>query len=277
MFIETQLIQEDTKMTFRKTTVFILLFCMLLSAVTAAYAAGCRLKEAVSGSMKTIYLYNSNGTLAEERHTVDGVTEETVVYGYSSDHRLAEKTIQMEYGALLFHYDSNGTQIELENPGMGGDIFLMEDESISTERNSNGNVTKISIRSSYDGSKRVYTYTYDEAGRIKTFEMSGSRRDTFDYNGTGFTRTSFSLWDYTTTVRERYNAKGQLIESTDQYGYKSTYEYNADGRLTAKYMDEGEYYTYRYETDTYGNITRMTSSFSEGWTKVTEYRYEKVN
>ena len=264
-------------MTFRKTIVFILLFCMLLSTIPAAYAAGYRLKEAVSGNMKTEYIYNSNGTLAEERHKVDGVTEETVIYGYSNDRRLAEKTIQMEYGALIFHYDSNGTQIEMENAGMGGDIFLMEDESIRTEKNSNGNVTKITIRSSYDGSERVYTYTYDNAGRIKTFEMSGSRRDTFDYSSSGFTRTSYSAWDNSTTVTERYNAKGQLIQSVDMYGNVTTYEYNANGQLTAKYMDGEVYYTYRYETDAYGNITRMTSSFSEGWTDVTDYSYEKVN
>ena len=254
-----------------------LLFCVLLSAVPAAYGAGYRLKESVSGNEKVSYTYNSDGTLAKERHTAGGEEYETVEYSYAKDHTLAEKAESMGFGTLIFHYDSNGTQIELENPGLGGDVFLMEGESISTERNANGNITMITIHNSFEGDK-VYYYFYDEAGRIKTFEYSGARRDTFEYKSSGeFTRTSYLFRDNTTTVRERYNAKGQLIESTDQYGNISTYEYNANGLLSTMYLDGGEYYfSYRYETDANGNVIRMIRTFSEGGEQVTEYEYEKV-
>ena len=263
-------------MKFRKTVLFVLLFCMLLSAVSAAYAAGYRLKESVSGNERVSYTYNSDGTLAKESHASGGEEYGTVEYSYAKDHTLAEKAVSMGFGTLIFHYDSNGTQIELENPGVGGDVFLMDSESISTERNQNGNVTMITIHNSYEGDK-VYYYFYDEAGRIKTFEYSGARRDTFEYKSSGeFTRTSYLFRDNTTTVRERYNAKGQLIESTDQYGNIYTYEYNNNGQLAVQHMTGGVSFSYRYETDANGNVIRMTRTFSEGGEQVTEYKYEKV-
>ncbi len=264
-------------MKFRKTIVFVLLCSLLLSAIPGAYAAGYRLKETVKGHTNIFYTYNNDGTLARESYTEGGQEYGYAEYTYAKDGSLAEKTEWMGYGKLIFHYDSKGTQIELENAGAGGDVFLEGGEQGRIERNANGNITKMTVHSSFaDQKDKVYTYLYDEEGRIKLFEISDFRRDTFDYSSSGFTRTSTSLYDGTSTVRERYNARGQLTESTDMYGNNFTYEYDAEGLLSEKHMPGEVYYSYRYEKDANGNVIKMTAVFSEGGEQVTEYRYEKA-
>ena len=261
----------------RKTMVFVLLCSLLLSAVPGAFADGYRLKEEVREYDSTVYTYNSNGTLARASYMEGGQEYGYAEYSYAKDGSLAEKAEWMGYGKLIFHYDRKGTKIELDNPGAGGDVFLEGGEQGRIERNANGNITKMTVHSMLAGQKdKVYTYLYDEEGRIKTFEISGFRRDTFDYSSSGFTRTSTSLYDGTSTVRERYNARGQLTESTDMYGNNFTYEYDAEGLLSEKHMPGEVYYSYRYEKDANGNVIKMTAVFSEGGEQVTEYRYEKA-
>ena len=267
------------KKIFRETISLIIVLLIALMAATPAFAAGYRLKEEVCGGEKIVYTYNRDGSLAGESRMSGGEVYETVEYSYGKDRNLTEKAdfISITNFTLLFHYDSNGTQIELENPGLGGDVYLMEDQNMSVEKNKQGYVTKVTIGGRFEGeSETVYCYTYDKYGRIKTFE-SGYFRDTFDYSTSGeFTRTRLEFWDNQSAVRERYDAKGRLIESRDQYGTVSTYTYDEDGRLGAEYYDGELEYSCRYETDAYGNVIRMTQHFLDGEKIVTEYRYENA-
>ena len=265
-------------MRIRKMIFFMLLFSMLLSAAPGAFADGYRLKEEIREYDSTVYTYNSDGNLVRASYMEGGQEYGYAEYSYAKDGSLAEKSEWMGYGKLIFHYDRKGTKIELDNPGVGGDVFLEGGEQGRIERNANGNITKMTVRSIFAGEKdKVYTYLYDEEGRIKTFEISDFRRDTFDYSSSGYTRTSTSLYDGTTTVRERYNARGQLTESTDQYGNVYTYIYNAEGDLIKQLMPGEEHFDYLYEKDANGNVIKMTAVFSgEGEPLITEYRYEKA-
>ncbi len=266
------------KKLYRGTTTLLLMLMIVQTMAIPAYAAGYRLKEAICGSERIIYTYNRDGTLARESHIAGGEEDEVVEYTYPKDRKMMETTIPVGVVTLFFHYDSNGTQIELENPGLGGDVFLMEGESMSTQRDKNGYVTMITFHSSFEGeSDRIFYYTYDDKGRIKTFEISGFRRDTFEYDRSGtYTRTSLLFRENESAVRERYDTKGRLIESQNQYGMISTYTYDENGRLSVEYLDGELEYSYRYDTDVNGNIIRMTKYFSGGGKEVTEYRYEKA-
>ena len=264
-------------MKIRNTILFALILGILLSVSPSAHAAGYRLAEENCGSEKIVYFYNPRGTLAREIHYSDGEKRYQIEYTYSRKDRLLEKRVKLDFVTLSFHYDIKGTQIELANEAVGGDVAWSSGERANAEADRKGNVTTLTIVGGTPGTARLFYYTYDKSGRIKTFEISGYRRDNFDYGKKGeLTRTSFYLNDYSSSITERRDSDGRLIESVDVYGNSITYTYDVNGREEAKYVNGDLEYSCTYDYDANGNVSRMTRRRPDGMIFVTEYRYEKT-
>lgn len=253
----------------------ILVFLLLI--VPQAFADEYRLKEAVTNSEHVLYSYDQTGSLIRETYS-DGVEEvyEYIDYFYGDDHRLTDKTISFPdgFGSLCFHYDSNKTQIEMENPGMGGDYYVLNGETPRELRDKSGKITMAVFSSAYP---TEYYYSYDETGRISVFEISGYRKDCFEYKSDGtFTRTSIYNADNKAIITEKYDENGRLIESRDQYGFINNFYYDDNGLLVSKYCDGALEYSCQYTYDANGNLSSMTRFLPGNAVIVTEYKYEKA-
>ena len=253
--------------------------CLLTGMWPAAHAAGYRLKQVKREGETIRYSYDRSGKCTTEQHYYNGQLDETVQYLYAKDGSLAEK-IQSFSGdtsvKLYFHFDKSGTMIEMENPGMGGDVFTQEDEPVREQKDANGRTTMMTIGDTPE-STRVYYYTYDSKGRITMFESSGFRRDVFTYySDGGFNRTSTRLREGTRKVTERYGAGGRIEMRRDQYDTVYDYYYDQNGKLASEYYDGALMYSYDYIYDSHGNVTTMIRTDASGYTMKTEYQYEKA-
>ena len=265
-----------------KTAVSSIVFlALILTVLPCAYAAQYRLQSEVTDTETVSYRYDSRGRLERKTVSYGGKDSDFTDFFYSGN-VLTEKQFSFadDDFVLSFHYDSNGTQIELENPGMGGDLFWMKGDEHREIKDTDGRPAMVSVRSSTVGDRTLY-YVFDSRGRINTFEISGFRRDEFTYSANGeYYRKSIYLYPSETRVTritERYNADGQLTESIDQYGMLYCYTYDRNGNLAEITRDGEPEYNCRYEYDQNGNVSAMTKIYPGGYQTRTEYRYEKVS
>lgn len=274
---------------------YVILLCVAVAAISlcaTVFANEYRLVEEVCGSDSTKYYYDSSGRMTEAISFNDASLYQTEQFRYGKDGFLTEKIISDPSGwfTLYFHYDSNGTQIELENPGMGGDVFTLNPEEAVVKEETDTEGRTIRFTKTYndlsDGSPRIdtYYYSYDADGRITRFQSTG-RTDIFDYNADGsFVRVSINKYDNTSAIREEYNSQGFLIKSVDQYGNISEYYYSK-GKLTHKtitypggdnFPEAKENYFFNYSYDKNGNVSvQLKLDDSNNIISTTEFYYEK--
>ena len=233
---------------------------------------------------KTVYQYDRSGRLSGSvKYYHEGSSEKTE-YVYGANGALTGKQITSIYqdgtegGVVCFHYDSNGTQIERENWAWGGDLYWYSNDRIKISNDGSGRVKTIRIDEEDGFEPRTWRYSYDSAGRVKTFEILGYRRDVFYYNGDGgYLRESTYAETGETLTTERYDSSGRLTASVDDItGAVIRWVYDRDGRLTEKYSD-GELVCHcKYQFDRYGNIVSVTNIFEDDYSEKIQYQYERV-
>ncbi len=263
----------------KKMIVFFFSMVLLVSVGANAFALELRLVEERTGSERTEYIYDDSGRVMEERVWLDGDLTETRKCSYGKDGSLVEKSIVRNDCTLYFHYDVNGTQIELENPGVGGDCFSLEyaGDTVSELRDENRRTVMVTVTSGEDSSDYRYYYVYDQQNRIQVFEIENLRKDMFSYNGDGsFTRTSTDLRENSSTEREVYNADGKLIRAISQYGDITEYIYDENGQLYAEYYEGQKSFTCEYGYDQFGRMLSRTLVYPNGAETVTTYWYDWV-
>lgn len=264
----------------RKDSPIIIALILTIALMPIAYADSYRLVKEMTGNESIVYDYDRSGTIQCVINYYDGKEDSRTEYFYRDANTLDRKEFSFSDGdgfTLCFHYDDKGTQIELKNPGMGGDLYWTAEGKPSFKWDNKGRITMVIVDGEEDYPDQAWYYSYDSVGRIMTFEVSGYRRDKFTYYSNGeFTRTSTYLQTNETVVTERFNSAGRLIESTDQYGMTSRYVYDQKGMLSEKYYDGKLEYRCSYDYDKNGNISAMTTSYPDGNKIQTEYRYEKA-
>ena len=272
----------------------IIVLAVILSISVSAYAKDYRLLEEVNGPNTTRYYYDSTGKRTESITVNSGSINQTVQYIYGKSGKLTEKIQSDPSGwlTLYFHYDVNGVQIELENPGMGGDIYSLADEKAEIEEQYDDAGRTVLLTKKYfsleDGSPVVknYYYSYDSTGRILRFQSTG-RTDIFNYNSDGsFSRICMNQYDNSSTIREEYNSRGLLEKSVDQYGNITLYQYDSSGKLIEKtvtypgsgsFPERKETYKYKYEYGQNGEVIAMLETSESGDQNRTTYNYGYVN
>ena len=257
-----------------------LIMWLIPAAPVSAAAAQYRLKEERAHGMRTEYYYDQNGRLYRSiTYDENGNAYSASDYTCGTNGEPVEKkwyfveTSGIGEFYLIFHYDINGTQIELSNAGLGGDLYWYADISdMTSKKDASGRITEVTIKGNPKGweadQTRVYSYTYDRWGRIQTFtlttsglnydgkwEQSTSIRDEFVYSSDGsFYRTRETDWDPGTKIMETYDTSQRLIAGTD---------------------GSGATFTYSYQYDQNGNISSRTTS-GGSYPFETKYYYEKI-
>ena len=272
----------------------ICVLAVILSLNAAAFAKDFCLLEEVNGSNTTRYYYDNTGKLTESISFNSTSIYQTVQYFYGGDGQLTEKIQSDPSGwlTLYFHYDTQGVQIELENPGMGGDVYSLESEEAVIEEQYDDAGRTVLLTKKYislsDGFTAVdsYYYSYDSSGRILRFQSTG-RTDIFNYNPDGsFTRISMNKRDNSSAIREVYNSRKSIERSVDQYGNITLYSYDASGKMMRKtiinpesgsFPERKEIYNYQYEYGQNGIITAMLEIAESGYQNRTEYNYGYIN
>lgn len=264
--------------------VALVISCSLLPSASAE--TRYRLKEEINGNGRSLYQYDFEGRIARKIE-YDYKNEPYLIddYIYSKDGLLAEIRESDPYGKVLdFHYDSNGTQIEFETWGIGGELYWAADAPPFEQKDERGRIVYLKQYGSYWGEDLdgEFYYTYDDLGRILSFETH-ARRDDFSYYSDGsFIRTTTILRTNEKISTEKYDSKGNLIEKDDLYATKWRYVYNSEGleieRYSQYYDDIGESlaYSFQYEYDSHGNVKSKTVFDSTGEKMYSiEYRYEQ--
>ena len=263
----------------KKMTAIFLCVVLLVSVGAKAFALELRLVEERTGSERTEYIYDDSGRIKEEHFYLGDDLMETRKCSYGKDGSLVEKSIIRNDYTLYFHYDVNNTQIELENPGMGGDCFSLEyaGDVVYELRDENRRTVMVTVTSGENSSEMHYYYVYDQQKRIQIFEIENIRKDVFTYNSDGsFVRTSIDLMNGSSTEREVYNSDGKLIRAVSQYGDTTEYTYNENGLLCAEYYEGTKSYVCEYGYDQFGRMLSKTVVYPNGVKTVTTYWYDWV-
>ena len=270
----------------------------------AYYASG--LLESTENALGgvTSYTYDKNGNLL----TTTDALGQTATLTYDNLNRVTE--IEDARGnATILEYDASGNVTRITSPD-GGTVEYTYDlnnrmtetkqgelgnESVTKlEYDPVGNVKKIidalgnELLLDYDALNRntgvalpdggEVSYTYDEAGRVRTVtqkisdSVTATTTYTYDKNG-----RVVKLEDALGNFRAfKYDAVGQIIEETDANGKTSKYEYDAAGQLI-KYTDPmGNVVDIGY--DELGRITSETAPHAESASaNTTSYKYDVLN
>ncbi len=267
----------------RKIFSFLFPLALVMGLMPTAFAEKYRLKEEIFGDIRTVYQYDDIGLLSRSATYSEEELLSTGEYFYNKNNQLVEKRETTDMFVLVFHYDSNGTQIEQTNSGLGGELILLKDDLPEERKEKNGRV--IEVKRKYETVLDVndtFRYTYDSKGRIKTYEVTDWFKDEFTYNKDGsFIRTRTNLMTNESFVLERYNVSGLLVERIDEHGTRWTYFYDQNGLLTNTYysyeLDDEEYvthYSYSYEYDKEGNLSARIEFWEQGISGRTDYIYE---
>ena len=254
---------------------------LLFSGGINAFALELRLLEERTGSERTVFSYDDSGKVIEENVYFYDDLMKMRKYIYGKDGSLVKKTVSFLDTdiTLLFHYDVNRTQIELENPGIGGDCFSLgyTGDQVTELLDENRRTVMVTVSSGEDFSDIHYFYVYDKEGRIQSFEIEGFRKDVFSYNQDGsFVRISTNLRDYSSTDREVYNSEGKLIRGVDQYGNTTEFAYDENGQLLAEYYEGEIIYMCEYDYDQFGRLLSRIMIYPDGERSTTTYWYDWI-
>jgi|GEM_PF-880733 len=213
------------------------------------------------------YIYDTQGRMTG----VTDVRGNTTAYEYDSKQRLT-KTTDPRGGETKLTYDAEGTSVKTMTAADGG----------VTEYGSSWDSTKKLFYSKVTGpataaGRRVEDYSHDRAGDLVKYEVNGktyaeikrdpSIRTETEVNARGFATTStknefeqVTQVDYADGSRISVSYEARLLkplETTDEVGTKTRFEYDAKGNLTKKTEAAGTPYerVTEYTLDAAGRAT----------------------
>ena len=261
------------------------------------------------------YQYDGKGRISRKIETSSYGSKTVTEYSYNQYGNLVETCFTNDLGvSVYFHYDNNGTRIEMENDGMGGDAFSYGgeyQESIDKSYDESGYILNFVRTTLEEGNsnKRAIKYSYDEGGHISCVTVGSERVDFFNYHldgslsiarrglfnfqeeydkkgnlksverSSGFNQDDKSVW-YLYTYE--YDENDNLSSVTHEYyfgGNKvkkiSEYEYDSSGLMIKKNLD-GKIFTYDYYFDENGNIIARTECYNNSEQNKVEFEYEKI-
>ncbi|WP_057937325.1 DUF6443 domain-containing protein [Algoriphagus resistens] len=169
------------------------------------------------------YAYNVIGELSTVTHKVgDGAVKTLVQYTYDDLGRQTEKTFPT--------VASNATQKSTYNIrgwltalGKGFDGIFTQSLSYNSTGINNGNIAQISWTGGQDATSRTYTYSYDNANRIKAATFSGDASKNFSlsaitYDGNGNIKTmkrnnqrTSTTWSIVDDLVYSYHSSGNRL------------------------------------------------------------------
>jgi RHS repeat-associated protein len=182
-------------------------------------------------------------------------------------------------GNMLTSTDSSGTTTYTYNAAQEiTSITYPGGQSVSYQYNADGQVAQESDQSGviesyvYDSNSRLskvldssgnllVSYTYDDLGRISMETFGNGTKTLYGYDADA-NLTSISNLAPGGTVSSSftytYDAKGDVLTSTDQLGNLTTYTYDALGQLALVALPGGRTISYSYDAD--GNRTSAVDS-----------------
>lgn len=164
-------------------------------------------EEYINGTLKWIYAYNSENLLLYKKSGSD--PEYYYEYAYNEDGYLAslqEKHNEVINNETLYYYNTDGKLAKIEETSYWDGVAEYIITTIFTY-NSDGTIATETetIATEYGSTSYVYSYTYDSAGRIDTYdrvtyendENWGAERVVFEYDEIGnYTKAYVYFCDY---------------------------------------------------------------------------------
>ncbi|ODS24333.1 hypothetical protein AB835_03990 [Candidatus Endobugula sertula] len=225
--------------------------------------------------------YDAHGNRLTETTPLGFVTE----YTYDSLHRLIQ-TKDAEGRITKVSYDSRNKPTTIENNAGGiRTMTYRVDGLISSSKDESGQVT--SYR--YDRSQRLIDITdgvgnqtliaYERGdelagGRIGSVTTPNAKISyTYDNRNRVTQQALVSVKDdgLSNPTQTQYNARGDVIATTDGNGLRSTYEYNVHRERTQHTNPANE--TIRYHYDSRGNLVQVIDAENH----LTRYTYDNNN
>jgi RHS repeat-associated protein len=247
------------------------------SSILEYDARGNIIRETDPLGKTTLRTFDANNLLLAQTDPLGNTT----TYSYDASQNLIEKVDPLENRARYTH-NANG-QVLTETDARGKTTFNTYDSrgNLLSRTDPMGNVTSSTydsrgnLLSGTDPEGATTRYTYDAAGNVvtETDAIGTQTRSTYDANGNRLTRTTIRTtpagpetitWSYTydaqghltqttypdgTTTRSLRNPLGNLTESTDQLGRRTTYTYDLLGRLLQTHYPDGTIESSTYDTE----------------------------
>ncbi|MBE7502048.1 MAG: hypothetical protein HS113_17490, partial [Verrucomicrobiales bacterium] len=256
----------------------------------------------------TRYAYDA-GTTGPRLHALQQITYPDGTgdsFSYDAQGRLIQ-TSQHCCGTaqqVTYAYDSAGTVTVTDATGRATQLLYGLGGQLAQVLDGEGRI----VNFAYDGASRLrqllgpggerYRYAYDALGNLTAIEDPLRHTNTFAYHpdfnrlarvvdarGNGLrydydARGNLTAIIYADNSRElfAYDARGNVVTSTNRRGSVITYTYNPAGQLTSKdYADTPGITDFTYAYDPAGNLTAATSWNPESATQETvRLRYEPL-
>jgi RHS repeat-associated protein len=179
--------------------------------------------------------YDSLGRVSQH---VEGA--ETWTYTYSPSAKQTTKR-DSQNNTWTFNYNDNGNIIKTTDP-----LGRTEQSTLDA---------KLNVTQFTDKNGRTINYTYDERGNQLTVTDALNNVRTMTYEPV-FNRPLTVRDAAGNTTRFEYDARGNLIKTTNALGQATQFDYDAKGQLTKTTNALGKVYAYSY--DAFGNVIRTT-------------------
>ena len=241
---------------------------------------------------QNLYTYNPRNLLDSETEYSGAVKN----YTYNENGQILTQTIS---GLGTRYYEYNGGRIVSSTDYEGHKSLKSYDDygNLRTETDSGGNQTVYA----YDALNRLISvtdsdgtesYTYDQKGNKTSVTDKRGNITYYNYNSNNFlvsmsTPKGITLYEYNgegqltkqtnpdkTTVTNIYDGVGNVIESVNENGEKTTFTYdNANQMLTKTVWNGDTGYTESYEYYSGGNLKKTV--FADGTSE--SYEYDNQN
>ena len=202
-----------------------------------------RIREIDERGVVTEYEYDIAGNMTRKVEAADTDNERVTEYTYDGDgNQLTIKVLadaNTVEALTTMTYDANGNLETITDPEGNLTQFTSYDGM--------GNVlTRIDARG------KVWTYEYDDAGRLKKITDPLNNTTDLYYDEVGN-----KIWEVDAEAKEKtyeYDGDDNLIKSTDNALNETFFEYNTDGKLTKQTDAEGKMIQYEYDSE--GRLTK---------------------
>jgi RHS repeat-associated protein len=243
-----------TTMTYADNGVDLLETTDNLGRITRTYNNAHQVKSITDRmGYKTTYAYNAYGQITSTTQAKD-VLDTTTIFTYDADHQLKQVTRDSKTLQSLTHDPIGRIKTDTDATGL----------ALTYDYNNLNNITKVTYP---DGKFAGYTYS-DWSPRLLDSETSRSGRTT-SYFFDALERLTQLVNPGSGSVRNVYDANGNLIRFEDPNGNMTSFAYDLDNRLVKKTYADGKYISFTYDgggllqsrTDARGVVT--TYSYDE--------------
>ncbi len=212
--------------------------------------AGRKTSETDENRNVTVYEYDKAGRTL----SVTGSDGSRISYTYSSAGKLLSET-DAEGKTKKYNVNANGYTTAVIYPdGSREETYYNEQNKSTVSVNRLG---------------KASFYTYDEAGKVKTFKNESGHTTSYEYdangNVTSVSDASGQQWTY------QYDKNGNVTQVTNPVKGVTKATYNADGKVLTQTDENGATSTYTY--DGVGNVLTVTDALGNK----TSYSYNEVN